>query len=81
MRLEDLQDGQTVEYRLGRHGDTRIMWEPWTRGPIYVARNQKGQLVNLTTMLDQWAEYSWRDYHGNGFFDAEEYCLEIKGLV
>lgn len=88
MTLNELKDNQTVTYRLGFHGPTQVSWQDWQNGPIYVVRRQfdykgkgKGELLTLTPRNQGWAAYSQRDYHGDGFFDCEEFCMQIKDLV
>lgn len=87
MTLNELQNGQVVTYRLGFHGRNQVEWQNWQTGPIYVARRQfdykgkgKGDLLTLTPENQGWAEYRQTDYHGKGFFDCEEFCMEIKNL-
>lgn len=86
MQLADLHDNQTVTYRLGRAGLSRVEWQPWTVGTLYVVRRSvafrhhpKNEIITLTVRGAGWAEYGERDFF-EGVFMAEDYYLEIKGL-
>lgn len=84
MTVNDLSDGQTVRYRVGRyaHGMSHPKWEPWTTGPLYIQRDDKGRVCVLAIRdrLD-WAEYDpRRDEPDQGTFVTEGYYLEIAEL-
>jgi hypothetical protein len=36
MKLEEIENNIIVEYRVGRAGPNSVIWEPWTKGPLYV---------------------------------------------
>lgn len=75
--ISKLENNQTIRYRLGKHGEHSVKWSEWKIGKIYVAKF-RGNIVTLTPVGESWAEYNpQRDYHGNGFFDCEEWCMEI----
>lgn len=93
MTTADLQHGQLVRCRLGRHGREAIDWHPWREGRLYLQRrtvlprgaHRRGLKLNdiLTLTIEgcSWAEYSQQDYVGGGVFNAEDYNLQIEGLV
>ena len=82
MTIQDLQDGQTVTLRLGRAGRHQVDWEDWEDVKIRVGRSKNGQVIGVRPTNDSfWAEYDPRhDYH-DGCFLAEDYYMEIQGLL
>jgi hypothetical protein len=83
MRISDLQDNQVVRARWGRAGRTAPDFGPWRDAPLYVQRDNKGNVVVVALRLppgEDWAEYNPRDFQG-GLFVAEDYYLEIEGLA
>jgi len=96
MSIADLKDYQQVTYRLGRAGNSKVIWEPWSIGHLFVNRREHdlparfakrcaywraGDIMGLTIRDKGWAEYTQADYQGNGLFLAEDYYLEIEGIV
>jgi len=88
MTINDLQNNQIVTYRLGRAGRSKVEWEDWQTGPIYVRRREipykkhpAGELLTLVPIIeDAWAEYGLGDYMGGNTFLCEDYYMEIKDL-
>lgn len=97
MTLAELQNGQQVRYRAGRHGRTQIEWGPWSTGTLYLARRDKplpvhmrkrsrepnvGDIISLTVEEAQTADFSQSDFEPDfHIFASEDYALEIEGLV
>ena len=87
MKLNDLKDGQTVRYRIGRAETDDVNWQEWTSGVLYLVRRAKafrhyraGEIVTLTVRDIGWAEYGEKDFF-DGTFTAEDYYLQIDGLM
>ena len=83
MTVADLQNGSKVRYRVGRYHDdmSHPDWQPWTFGPLYVQRDNKGQVAIVTLEDGSWAEYDPRRCPPvNGVFESEGYYLEVTGL-
>ena len=66
MKISELQNGQTVRLRTGRAGRTDVAWGPWRNAPLYVQRDHKGRVCNLTPTDQVWAEYDPRSLGGRG---------------
>lgn len=87
MKLEELQDGQTVQARLGRAGRTRVEWEGGFEPHTLYVQRHKGKVIIVTLRDVSWAEGSPRDLcfdEGNeegGTFVVEDWYLQIKGLT
>lgn len=94
--LENLNTETIYRFRFGKHGETAPQWTEWKNGQLrFVIRRtsdlpksirnrskfwKKGDLLTLVAS-DEWpCEYGPQDYHGNGFFDCEEWCLEIANM-
>jgi len=96
-KLEELENNELVEYRVGRAGPTSVVWEPWMVGTLYVNKRETdlaskyrkrapdtwraGSILTLTPHNSITAEFGQGDYCGNGIFCAEDYYLEIKNLI
>lgn len=95
MKLDELANDVVVEYRIGRAGSEGVVWEPWTKGPLYVAKREQdlqknrraagdswkaGSIVTLTPRNTATADFHQDDYCGAGVFCSEDYYLEIGGL-
>lgn len=90
--LSKLQDGQVVEFRLGKAGDSDVKWRPWQTGPLHVQRRTAkapsgyrgpaanvGDITCLTPKGVNWAEYLQNDYNPTyDTFTAEDYYMQIK---
>ena len=80
MKIDDLQNGQTVTLRLGRADRHHVDWKPWEQSTIYIQRHE-GKVVIIAVDNKSWAEYDPRyDYH-DGLFTCEDYYMEIQGLL
>jgi hypothetical protein len=83
MKIQDLQNGQIVRYRMGRYQDDLPApdWGAWRNGPLYVQRF-KGVAVTLTPRNDNWADYDPRRDKPSygGTLECEGYYLQIEGL-
>lgn len=78
MKINELQDGQTVTARWGRAWPHKWNLCPWQQAKIVVARNDSGVVAVGLADID-FAEFGLDDF-SNGAFYCEDYCLEIKGL-
>jgi hypothetical protein len=81
------EDGQIVEYRLGRAGRHAVDWGDWQTGPIWAQHTPAGECCGMAPENPQgimgWAEYDpRRDYCGKtdgiALFLCEDYYMEIK---
>jgi hypothetical protein len=96
MNLSDLNSNNEVRYRTGMAGQNDVDWNQWKQGRLFIERREtdlpgnlrkrcrywkKGDIVSLTPEGMGWATYTQGDYCDNGVFSAEEYYLEIEGLV
>lgn len=94
--LQDQQEVRYRLGRAGDGWSTGPSWKPWTTGKLFVNRREHdlpaaqrqrcgywraGDILGLTVRDIGWAEYVQTDYQGNGLFVAEDYYLEIEGLV
>ena len=94
--LQDQQEVRNRIGRAGDGDATGPSWRPWDTGKLFVNRREKdlparlrgrcaywaaGDITGLTIRDKGWAEYTQADYQGNGLFLAEDYYLEIEGLV
>ena len=81
MKISELQDGQVVRSRVGKHGDHAPDWQEWGDHTLYVQRTKTGEICTITLRDINWAEFDPRtgDFY-DGLFSAEEYLLEIEGL-
>lgn len=75
--LENIQNGDSVRFRIGRAGETDVVWENWQEGPIYVQRREhplpnrlrdpcrpshnQGAIITLTPTMANTAEFSADD--------------------
>lgn len=90
--LSKLQDGQVVEFRLGKAGDSDVKWRQWQKGPFHVQRRTAkapggyrgpaanvGDITCLTPKSVSWAEYLQNDYDPvHDTFTAEDYYMQIR---
>lgn len=85
MKLEELEDGQTVRARWGRAGEEAPNWGPWQEVRLHVQRH-KGRIVLVALKDVAWAEAGPRDLcppddgSENAYFVVEDYYLEIDQL-
>lgn len=79
LSLNDLENGMTVTYRVGRSGRTRTNWGKWREGTIYVQKHAENLLI-VTPNGEDSAEYGPEDYCGDGEFCCEDYYFQIKNL-
>ena len=95
MKLSELENNIVVEYRVGQAGSNAVIWEPWTKGPLYVQKRlqdlpkkshgssdfrKAGAVLTLTPIGAGTADFSQENYCGKGVFCNEDYYLEIKEL-
>jgi hypothetical protein len=74
-----LINGQTYEIRTYRQHNMPTLWR---QEPLFVQTHQ-GQVVTLTTLNTDWAEYDPRHndvviMNGNLHMSAEDYWMDIK---
>lgn len=82
MKVDELQDGQTVRARWGRAGKEGPDWNDWQEVDLRIQRNGKGAvvLIDLRGGRD-WAAYDPRhDLERSGLLVNEDFYLEIDGL-
>ena len=80
--INSLSHNQTIQYRLGKHGEHCIQWQPTTNGPVYIAKNNQNQVVTITPINKTWAEFDPRRdiveiTQNSIILNCEEYNMEI----
>ena len=89
-KIRSLETDQIVRYRCGRLGREGPEWDPWTEGPLYVAKRTKPNLLNapnpyaetgavllVSPQNAEGPEYSEADWDDAGHFAWEENLFEI----
>lgn len=78
MKIRTINNGDSIRYRLGKHGYSSPVWQEWKTGPMFVQKRLDGSILIITPMNDNWAEFG-EDSFCKEFntFGCEEYLMEI----
>jgi len=86
MKLNSLDDNDTVLARCSRAGRTEVEWEGWQNETLYIQKDDAGNIVCLTLRSRPWAEagrtdLAGIDYSNAGIIMVEDYYLQIMDLT
>ncbi len=79
MNLDAFESGVRALVRTGRHGRTAIEWEQPCAATLYLQKDRQGRCCVLALQdRDDFAEFDPRHHsEGEGFFQTEDYALEV----
>jgi hypothetical protein len=78
MKIRNINNGDTVRYRLGKHSCCSPVWQEWKMGQMFVQKRPDGSIATITPMNDNWAEFGEDDWEdGYSIFSCEEYLMEV----